>query len=58
VADALGDTGAAVGGVLAARATHAFARGHAPGARALMVLSADDGARSVVAIGAPESGGD
>ena len=58
VADSLGDTGAAVGGVLAARAVHAFARGHAPGPRALMVLSADDGARSAVAIGGPESGGD
>ena len=58
VADSLGDTGAAVGGVLTARAAHAFARAHAPGPQAMVVLSSDDGGRAVVVLGGPESGGD
>jgi 3-oxoacyl-[acyl-carrier-protein] synthase-1 len=58
VADSLGDTGAAVGGVLVARAAHAFARSHAPGPQAMVVLSSDDGGRGVVVLGGPESGGD
>jgi 3-oxoacyl-[acyl-carrier-protein] synthase-1 len=52
-ADSLGDTGAAAGGVLAARAALAFERGYAPSPRALVVLSSDDGGRAAVVLGAP-----
>jgi len=57
IADALGDVGAAAGGVLAARAAHAFARGYAPARRAILVGSSDDGARGALVLGAPQNGG-
>jgi 3-oxoacyl-[acyl-carrier-protein] synthase-1 len=57
VADSLGDVGAAVGGMLAARAADAFERGYAPGRSAYVLLSSDDGARGAAVLAAPTSGG-
>jgi hypothetical protein len=53
VADAVGDTGAAAGGLLAARAAHAFVRGYAPGPQAMVFTSSDDGGRGVLVLGTP-----
>jgi len=57
-ADGLGDTGAAAGGVLIARAAHAFERGYAPGGRALVLTGSDDGGRGVLVLGDPKPGSD
>ncbi len=53
IADCVGDTGAAVGGLAACRAAAAFERGYAPGPAAFVVLGSDEGERGVVVIGAP-----
>jgi 3-oxoacyl-[acyl-carrier-protein] synthase-1 len=58
VADAVGDTGAAAGGLLAARAAHAFVRGYAPAAQAMVFTSSDDGGRGVLVLGTPTPGED
>jgi 3-oxoacyl-[acyl-carrier-protein] synthase I len=55
-ADGVGDTGAAAGGLLIARAAHAFERGYAPGPRALIFTGSDDGGRGVLVIGDPAPG--
>jgi 3-oxoacyl-[acyl-carrier-protein] synthase-1 len=57
VADGVGDTGAAAGGLLAARAAHAFACGHAPAGQAMILTSSDDGGRGVLVLGTPAPGG-
>lgn len=56
VADGLGDTGAAAGALLAARAAHAFVRGYAPAPQAMILTSSDDGARGVLVLGSPAPG--
>jgi 3-oxoacyl-[acyl-carrier-protein] synthase-1 len=56
-ADGLGDTGAAVGGILAARVAHAFARGYAPSSRAWVLTGSDEGERGVLVLGTPRPGG-
>jgi 3-oxoacyl-[acyl-carrier-protein] synthase-1 len=58
VADGVGDTGAAVGGLLAARAAHAFVRRYAPAAQAMIFTSSDDGGRGVLVLGTPAPGSD
>jgi 3-oxoacyl-[acyl-carrier-protein] synthase-1 len=55
-ADGLGDTGAAAGGLLIARAAHAFERGYAPGPRAMVLTGSDDGGRGVLVLGSPAPG--
>ncbi len=55
-ADGLGDTGAAAGGVLIARAAHAFERGYAPAAQAMVLTGSDDGGRGVLVLGHPAPG--
>lgn len=55
-ADGLGDTGAAAGGVLIARAAHAFERGYAPAPQAMVLTGSDDGGRGVLVLGDPTPG--
>lgn len=57
VGDCLGDTGAAAGGLSAARALAAWERGYAPAQRAWLIAGSDDGGRAVVVLDAePRSG--
>lgn len=55
LADCVGETGAAVGGLAVARAIGAFGIGRAPSARAWLPLSADGGARAALVVGAPDT---
>lgn len=56
VADGLGDTGAAAGGLLIARAADAFERGYAPAPQAMVLAGSDDGGRGVLVLGDPTPG--
>jgi 3-oxoacyl-[acyl-carrier-protein] synthase-1 len=47
-ADAIGDVGAATGGILAVAAAQAFARGYAPADAALLWAASDDGTRAAI----------
>lgn len=49
-ADAIGETGTAMAGILVACACQAFARGHAPAPAALVWVGSDDGARAAAVI--------
>ncbi|MBK8232245.1 MAG: hypothetical protein IPK72_17085 [Candidatus Eisenbacteria bacterium] len=56
LADCVGDTGAAVGGVAAARLLGAFERNYAPGEQGWVILSSDEGGRGAFVLGSPKRG--
>lgn len=57
VADCIGDTGAAAGGIAAARALAAWQRGYAPAQRAWVLAGSDEGGRAAVVFEAPPGAG-
>lgn len=56
VADTVGDVGAAIGGLAAARVLAAYERDYAPAEQAWILLGSDDGARAAFVLGSPKRG--
>ncbi len=55
-ADSVGETGAAAGGLAAARVLAAFERGYAPSEQAWILLGGDPGSRAAFVLGSPRRG--